>query len=286
MYQHAFFSLVQFRDLLAEWVGDEGGAVEGDGVAILFLATDAVGGDQRHQVGAGVALLHALPVVARADARVVRLAADGGRVEQQLGTEQRHAARGLGEPLVPADAHADLGVAGIPDLEAGIAWVEVVLLVVAGAIRDVALAVHADVAAVGVEDGDAVEAGTAGTLVEADRQHHLQFAGDFLEVRDGRVLGGRGGQLQVVRVGLLAEVGGLEQLLDQDDLRALGGRGAHQLLGLGDIGGAIPGAGHLGGGDGNDTRHGTPRRSRAGHRTLGGAAGAANARFISDKYRL
>src|SRR5690606_10288685 len=128
-----------------------------------LLATDAVAGDQRGQVGTGMALLDALPVITRGDARIMRLAADGGRVEQQLGAHQRHAARAFGEPLVPADAHADLGVAGLPDLEAAVARIEVVLLVVAGAIRDVALAVDAEQAAVGVEDRDAVEARAAGT---------------------------------------------------------------------------------------------------------------------------
>src|SRR5690606_16642382 len=118
-------------DLLAELIGYERGAVEGDVVAVLLLGADAVAGDQRHQVGAGVALLDALPVVARGDVRVMWLAADGGGVEQQFGAHQRHAARGLGEPLVPADRHADLRVAGVPDLEAGVAGVEIVLLVVA-----------------------------------------------------------------------------------------------------------------------------------------------------------
>ncbi|MCY1546133.1 hypothetical protein D9M68_821110 [compost metagenome] len=75
-------------------------------------------------------------------------------------------------------------------------------------------------------------------------------------MRDGFVGLGRGRQLQVVRIRLLAEIRGLEELLDQDDLGALGGRLAHQFLGVGDIRGAIPGAGHLGGGDGNDAGHG------------------------------
>src|SRR5690606_35968739 len=111
VHQNAFFGVVQLLDFGAELIGDEGRAIEGDGVAVLLLVTDAVAGDQRHQVGAGMALLHALPVLAGGDAGVVGLAANGGRVEQQFGTLQRHAARTFGEPLVPADAHANLRVA-------------------------------------------------------------------------------------------------------------------------------------------------------------------------------
>jgi hypothetical protein len=40
---------------------------------------------------------------------------------------------------------------------------------------------------------------------------------------DGDVVFDRRGQLQVIRVRLLAEVRRLEQFLDQDDLRAFGG---------------------------------------------------------------
>src|SRR5690606_39541381 len=78
-------------DLLAELIGYERGAVEGDVVAVLLLGADAVAGDQRHQVGAGVALLDALPVVARGDVRVMWLAADGGgrSEERRVGKEGR-----------------------------------------------------------------------------------------------------------------------------------------------------------------------------------------------------
>src|SRR5690606_36919471 len=103
VHQHAFAGAVHFLDLLAELVGDERGAVEGDVVTVLLLGTDAVAGNQRHQVGAGVALLDTLPVVARGDVRVMRLAADGGGIEQQFGAHQRHAAGSFREPLVPAD---------------------------------------------------------------------------------------------------------------------------------------------------------------------------------------
>ena len=206
-----------------------------------------------------MALLHALPVLARVDQRVVRLGADGGGVEEDFRTQQRHAACAFGEPLVPADAHADFRVAGLPDPEAGVAGIEVVLLVVTGAVGNMALAIDAQIAAVGVDDRNAVEARAAAVFEEADRQHHLQLGGKLLEMRDRRVLVGRRGEQQIVGVGFLAEVRGFEQFLDQDDLRALRSRLAHQVFGLGDIRRAIPGTGHLGGGDGDETGHGGPR---------------------------
>ncbi|MCY1390754.1 hypothetical protein D9M71_55770 [compost metagenome] len=179
----------------------------------------------------------------------MRFATDRGWVEQHFGTQQGHAACALREPLVPADANADFGVMSLPDLEAGIARVEVVLLVVAGAIRDMRLAINPKVTAIGVDDGDAVEARAPSQLEEADRQHDLQLLGELLEARDGRVGFNRGGQLQVIRIGLLAEIRGFEQFLDQDDLRALVGGFANQPFGGFEISLAIPGTSHLGGGD-------------------------------------
>lgn len=118
-----------------------------------------------------------------------------------------------------------------------------------------AFTINPEVAAVGVDDRDAVEARTAGQFVEADWQHHLQFFGDFLEMFDRDVFFHRRRQLQVVRVWLLAEVRRLEQLLDQDDLRAFGGGFTHQPFSDFEVGFQIPGTGHLSGGDGNDTAH-------------------------------
>ncbi|MNE17770.1 hypothetical protein D3C80_1107640 [compost metagenome] len=202
-----------------------------------------------------MALLHALPVVARGDGLVVRLTTDGGRVEQDFSAHQRHAAGALREPLVPADADTDFGVTGLPHLEAGIARVEVVLLVVARAIRDMGFTINPEVAAVGVDDRDAVEARAPGQFEVADRQHHLQLFGELLEVRDSGIGFGRGGQLQVIRIGLLAEIRGFEQFLDQDDLRALAGGFTDQPFGGFEISLAIPGTRHLGGGDGYGTAH-------------------------------
>src|SRR5690606_19529378 len=121
---------VGLLDLLAELIGDKGGAVEGDVVAILLLPPYPVAGHQRHQVGPSMALLHPLPVILGSNGRIMGLAADGGGIEENLRALQRHGPGALREPLVPADPHAYGGIAGLPDLEPGIAGVEVVLLVV------------------------------------------------------------------------------------------------------------------------------------------------------------
>ncbi|MCY1308295.1 hypothetical protein D9M70_582910 [compost metagenome] len=104
-------------------------------------------------------------------------------------------------------------------------------------------------------------------------------------MRDGFVLVDRGGQLGVVGVGLLAEVRGLEQFLDQDDLRALGGGLAHQLFGVGDVRLAIPGAGHLGGGDGDDAGHGGTSLARL-RRSLLNLAETGDATMKGGEWRF
>ncbi|MNG32420.1 hypothetical protein D3C84_1184300 [compost metagenome] len=70
--------------------------------------------------------------------------------------------------------------------------------------------------------------------------------------------------MQVIRVRLLAEVRSLEQLLDQDDLRAFGRGLTDQLLGGLDVGFKVPGTSHLGSGDGNDTAHESAPEQRLG----------------------
>ncbi|MNN28974.1 hypothetical protein D3C81_1425570 [compost metagenome] len=145
-------------------------------------------------------------------------------------------------------------------------------------------AVHAQVAAVGIDDGDTVETRAPGQFVEADRQHHLQLFGELLEMGDGGVGFNRGGQLQVIRIGLLAEVRSFEQLLDQDDLRALGGRFADQPLGSFQVALAVPGAGHLGGGNSDSAAHLFLLGRWLGRQ--GQAITVMMEAFISDKYRL
>src|SRR5690606_17494276 len=122
-----------------------GRAVEGDvRAAPPLLPADPVGGDERHQVRPGMALHDALPVAGGIELRVVRLRADGRRIEQDFRALQGHGARRLREPLVPADADADAARPCLPHPEAGIAGREIELLRIARPVRYVALAIVAE----------------------------------------------------------------------------------------------------------------------------------------------
>ena len=71
-----------------------------------------------------------------------------------LSTHEGHDASSLGEPLVPADGHSQLAVLGVPHLEATVAGVEVELLLVAGSVRDVRLAIDSQDRTVSIDDLD------------------------------------------------------------------------------------------------------------------------------------
>src|SRR5690606_36367390 len=117
-----------------------------------------------------------------------RLGADGGGVEKQVRAPERHRPGRFGEPLVPADAYPDGAEARAPRLEPGVARVEVVLLLVAGSVRDVALAVDAEDVAGGVYHGQAVEVRLAGPFEERQRQHHPELSGEAREAVEERVV--------------------------------------------------------------------------------------------------
>src|SRR5439155_16389482 len=208
---------------------------------------DAVGGDHRHHVGAGMALHDALPVVAAVDRGVLRLGADRRRIEQQLGALQRHRAGAFREPLVPADADAEPAIGGAQGAKAGIAGIEVAFPLMALAVGNVRLAIEPELPAVGVDHHQRVVVGVVGALEEADRQHNGKLGGDLAEPGQRRVAFDRMGEPEQLLILVLAEIGRLEQLLQQDDLRPVAGRPPHHGLGLGDIGRGIAAAGELGG---------------------------------------
>ncbi len=192
---------------------------------------------------------HGLPVVLAVDLGRVDLAADRGRVEEQLGALEHHRARGLGEPLVPADADADARVARVERLEPRVARAEVELLFVGGKIGDVALAVVADDAAVGVDDRDRVVVRVTRALEERHGQHELALPGDLLHALDGRLLVDRMREVEVLVLLVDAEVGRFEELLQQDDLRARVRGLVDERFGARDVGIDVPAARHLGAGD-------------------------------------
>ena len=171
--------------------------------------------------------LHGLPGVVLGAVGVlalVELPADRGRVEQDLRPAQGGQARGLGEPLVPADQRPYPAVAGDVGLEAEVARREVELLVVEGVVRDVHLPVATRQLAIGVEgDGGVVVQARGAALEEAGADHHPALGRQLAQG-----LGGRAGdglrQVEAAGVLALAEVAGAEELREADQLGAVPGR--------------------------------------------------------------
>ncbi|MNR13439.1 hypothetical protein D3C85_1298460 [compost metagenome] len=91
-----------------------------------------------------------LPVVTGIQRCAAGLRADGGGKQQDFSAHQRQAASGLGEPLVPADPHAEAPERRVPDTKTAIARAEVFLLLVAYGVRNVGLAIHTQQAPVGI----------------------------------------------------------------------------------------------------------------------------------------
>ena len=123
----------------------------------------------------------------------------------------------------------------LPRLEAGVAGAEVVLLLVAGAVGDVALAVDAEDLSVGVGNGDAVVIARAVLLEERDGDDDLQLGGQLLQRQNAGVLAHRVRRREPLRVLLGAEIDALEQLRGQHHLRAALGRLAHEGFRLGNV---------------------------------------------------
>ena len=207
-----------------------------------------------------MALHGALPVPARIPVGKLRLGADRRGIKQHLRPAEDKTTRGLGEPLVPADTESDFAELGVPHAESGVAGIEVILFLVAHAIRDVRLAVETEHLPAGVDHGDRVEIGLVVALEEAEGQHDVQFAGQRLECGDAFVAFDRTRQLEISRQLVLAKVGRLEKLLDKDDARALRGGLADQLFRAIEALHAVLAAGHLRGRHSNVAHGGQIRR--------------------------
>src|SRR5450759_2489616 len=103
-------------------IADERVTKELDAIgALLGLEAHAIRRGHEHAVGNGVRTLRRAP---RIHLRLAphcllrRMPANGRGIKQDVGAKQRRYARGLRIPLVPANQHADGGVAGLPHHEA------------------------------------------------------------------------------------------------------------------------------------------------------------------------
>ena len=135
---------------LAARIAEIAGAVELADVPGRFGA-HAIDGADEVAVGHGVRGLLELPEI------LAEAGDGGGGIEDDLGAVQAEGARAFGEVAVVADVDADLGEAEIEDGIAEVAGPEIELLPEARRdVRDVGLAILAEVGAVVVDDGGGV----------------------------------------------------------------------------------------------------------------------------------
>src|SRR5439155_15382625 len=130
---------------------------------------DAIDGGDEIGVGDGVGGLLEFPKI------FGEAGNGGGGVVDDFRAVETEDARALGEMAIVANVHADASVASLEDGIAGVAGREIKLLPKAWvAMRNVVLAVFAEVAAVSVNDGGGVEV-NAGHFhfVNGDDEDHL-----------------------------------------------------------------------------------------------------------------
>src|ERR1051325_3762270 len=143
-----------------------------------------------------------------------------GRIEHDLRAGEAELARALGEVAVVADVDADRADLGLEHRIAEVAGAEVELLPETGGdVRDVILAIFAEVRAVGVDHGGGVVV-DAGRLLLIDRHHddHVEAARVLLHQLRRRPVGDLLDRVVPARVLLGAEVRPGEDLLEADDL--------------------------------------------------------------------
>jgi len=228
--QDLFFVDAGTLDDLAVGAGDEALAPELDAVLAGeaavgcgdFFDADAVGGGDVAAVGDGVASLDQFPTFVLGVSEFFlfrRVPADGGRIEKDLCPGHGGESCGFGEPLVPADEHADRCPGGFEGAETGVAGGEIKLLVVERVVGDVHLAVDAHDLAVRADDGGGVVIKTGGATFKERRDDHAAvLAGELAEGVGGRA-GNRLGQIEKAMILGLAEILGGEQFLCAEDFR-------------------------------------------------------------------
>src|SRR6266705_620239 len=175
---------------------------------------NAVDGSNEIGVGDGVGGLLEFP-------QIFGKAGDGGGgVVDNFRAVETEDPRALRKMAIVTDVNADAGVTSLEDRVTGIFGGEIEFFPEARVtVRDVVLAVLAEVAAVSVNDRGSVEV-DAGHFhfVNGYDQDHFIFFGDLLHERHGGPVGDALGQL--IPAGLLfrAEVRAVEQLLKPQDL--------------------------------------------------------------------
>ncbi|AGE55580.1 hypothetical protein ATCVMN08101_237L [Acanthocystis turfacea Chlorella virus MN0810.1] len=121
------------------------------------------------------------PVVVGLAVGKVGLASNRGGHHDEVSAEECEDTRGLGKPLVPANQHTNLAKLGVNHAELVVARAEVELLVVAGPLGDVRLAVGAHDGAVNVRDRDRVIVFVAVFFKVGNNDDHAELAREVRE---------------------------------------------------------------------------------------------------------
>jgi len=124
---------------------------------------------------------------------------------------------------------------GSPGLETGVAGTEIILLLIARTVGNVALAIGAEDFAIRIRDDDRIVVARPVLLEDRDRDNDLQRLGELHQRQHARMLIGGIGRRKPLRVLLGAKIDALEQLGRQDDLRARLSGLADEALGSGDV---------------------------------------------------
>ena len=179
---HAGLGRAEFGEDVAALVADEGVAVED----LAAFVADPVGGDDRDDVGDGVAdhrpAPHARLVSRSGSCGSVPIAVGKSRISAPISISERavsgyHWSQQMPTPSVPARRR--------PGLEAGIAGAEVEFLGIARAVGDVALAVDAHHRALVVDHGEAVIMMRPVRLEEAGRDVDFELGGELAHRQHG-----------------------------------------------------------------------------------------------------
>src|SRR6266481_1712749 len=144
----------------------------------------------------------------------------GGRVVDDFRAVESEDARAFREVAVVADVHTDAGITSLEDGVAGVSRREIKLFPKSGVtMRNVVLAVFAQIAAVGVDDRSGVEVDAGHLdLVNRDDEDHLVLLGELLHHGDGGAVGDAFGQLIPASLLFGAEIRAVEELLQSEDL--------------------------------------------------------------------
>ena len=154
------------------------------------------------------------------EGRIVRFAAYGGGIEKRLSAHQGHGPSRFWIPLVPTYPHTQAAKPRVPDTKASIAGAEVIFLLVAWTIGDVALAIDAEQSAIRVDHDQAVKIMRTFTLEDRDRQHHAKLSRQGCEGLHARVVSPGMSLGEPALVLGNTKIGALKKLRRQYDLGA------------------------------------------------------------------